>query len=164
MAVDLFLKIEGIKGESQKKNHKDEIDVLSFTFGATQHGSFASGGAGGGSGKAEVRDISIMKQVDKSSPDLFKFCCSGKHLKSVIIYAQKAGDGNDPLTYYTIKLEDAIVSSIDNQGASSGDAIMETVTFNTAKFTFDYQAQNAKGGKDGGVVTASYDVRQNVVS
>ena len=164
MAVDLFLKIDGIEGESQKKGHKGEVDVLSFSFGAVQQGSFHSGGAGGGSGKAEIRDISIMKQVDKSSPQLFKFCASGKHIKNIVIYAQKAGDGEAALTYYTIKLEDAIVSSIDNQGASSGDAIMETVTFNTAKFTFDYQAQGKTGAKEGGVVTASYDVRQNLVA
>lgn len=164
MAVDLFLKIDGIKGESQKKGHKDEIDVLSFSFGATQHGTFHSGGAGGGAGKAEIHDISIMKQVDKSSPDLFKHCASGKHIKNIVIYAQKAGDDVNPLTYYTIKLEDAIVSSVTNQGAVGGDAIMESITFNTAKFTFDYQAQNAQGGKDGGVVTATYDVRQNIVS
>jgi type VI secretion system secreted protein Hcp len=164
MAVDLFLKIDGIEGESQKKGHKGEIDVVSFSFGAAQHGSFHTGGSGGGSGKAEIRDISLMKQVDKASPQLFKFCASGKHIKNIVIYAQKAGDGDNALTYYTIKLEDAIVSSVDNSGASSGDAIMETVTFNTAKFTFDYQAQNAEGGKDGGVVTASYDIRQNLVA
>ena len=164
MAVDLYLKIDGIKGECQKKGHEGEIDILSFSYGATQSGSFHSGGAGGGSGKAEIRDISIMKQVDKSSPDLFKYCASGKHLKEVIIYSQKAGDGDKPLTYYTIKLEDAIVSSVDNSGAGGGDAIMETVTFNTAKFSFEYQAQGKDGGKDGGAVKASYDVRQNIVT
>jgi type VI secretion system secreted protein Hcp len=160
----MFLKIEGIDGECQKDGHKNEIDILSFSFGANQTGSFAHGGAGGGSGKAEIRDIAIMKQVDKSSPNLYKFCCSGKHIKSVVLYSQKAGDGEKPLTYYTIKLEDAIVSSIDNQGASSGDAIHETVTFNTAKLTFDYQAQSSTGAKEGGVITASYDVRKNLVA
>lgn len=160
MAVDLFLKIDGIKGESQKKGHKDEIEIISFSFGASQHGSFHTGGAGGGSGKAEIRDISVMKAVDKSSPELFKACATGKHIKEIVIYSQKA-TGSDPLVYYKIKLEDVIVSSIDNQGASSGDAIMESVVFNTAKLTFDYQAQNAQGQKDGGVVTAFYDIRQN---
>lgn len=161
MAVDLFLKIEGIKGESQKKGHKDEIEIVSFSFGATQHGSFHTGGSGGGSGKAEIRDISVMKQVDKSSPELFKACATGKHLKEVVIYSQKAG-GTEPLIYYKIKLEDVIVSTVDNQGATTGDAIMESVVFNTAKLTFDYQAQNAQGGKDGGLVTAFYDIRQNM--
>lgn len=160
MAVDLFLQIEGINGESQKKGHKGEIDIISFSFGAHQQGSFHTGGAGGAAGKAEIRDISVMKQVDKSSPELFKACATGKHIKKVVIYSQKAG-GAEPLVYYKITLEDVIVSSLDNQGASSGDAIMESVVFNTAKVTFDYQAQNAQGGKDGGLVTAFYDIRQN---
>ena len=92
---------------------------------------------------------------------LFKACASGKHIKEAIIYSQKAGDGSNPLTYYKIKLEDIIVSDIHNSGSSGGDSIMESVTFNCAKVTFDYQAQNASGGKDGGVVTAYYDIRQN---
>ncbi|WP_206244448.1 Hcp family type VI secretion system effector [Novosphingobium terrae] len=164
MAVDLFLKIDGIDGESQKKGHEKEIDIISFNFGAAQHGSFHTGGAGGGSGKAEIRDISITKEVDKSSPKLFSACASGRHIPQIIIYSQKAGDGTNPLVYYKITLEDVIVSSVDNQGAAHGDAIMESIVFNTAKVTFDYQPQNRTGGKDGGIITASYDIRQNVAS
>lgn len=161
MAVDMFLKIDGIKGECQKTDHKDEIDIISFDFGAVQHGTFHSGGAGGGAGKAEISDIRVQKQVDKSSPELFKACAGGKHIKEVLIYSQKAGDDGKALQYYKIKMEDVIVSDIHNSGAVHGDAIMESVTFNTAKLTFDYQAQNAKGGKEGGPVTAYYDIRQN---
>ncbi|WP_343610913.1 type VI secretion system tube protein Hcp [Novosphingobium sp.] len=164
MAVDLFLKIDGIDGESQKKGHEKEIDIISFNFGAAQHGSFHTGGAGGGAGKAEIRDISITKEVDKSSPKLFSACASGRHIPQIIIYSQKAGDGTNPLVYYKITLQDVIVSSVDNQGASHGDAIMESIVFNTAKVTFDYQPQNRTGGKDGGIITASYDIRQNVAS
>jgi type VI secretion system secreted protein Hcp len=161
MAVDLFLKVDGINGESQKANHQNEIDIVSFDFGAVQQGSFHTGGSGGGSGKAEISDIRIQKAVDKSSPLLFKACASGTHIANAIIYSQKAGDGSSPLTYYQIKLEDVIVSDIHNAGSAGGDQIMESVTFNCAKVTFDYQAQNAQGGKDGGVVTAYYDIRQN---
>jgi type VI secretion system secreted protein Hcp len=164
MAVDLFLKVEGVPGECKKKGHEDEIDIYSFSFGAAQHGSFHTGGAGGGSGKAEIRDVHITKQVDKASPKLFSFCAQGKHIKEVTIVSQKAGDGANPLVYYKIKMEDVIVSAVDNQGAAAGDSIMETVVFNTAKLTFDYQAQNKEGGKDGGVVTGSYDIRSNVAT
>ena len=161
MAVDLFLKIDGIQGESQKNGHQGEIDIVSFDFGAVQHGSFHTGGAGGGSGKAEISDIRIQKQVDKSSPLLFQSCTTGKHIPTVIIYSQKAGNGQAPLKYYQIKMEDVLISDVHNNGAASGDAIMESVTFNCAKVTFDYQAQNAQGGPDGGVVTAGYNARQN---
>lgn len=160
MAVDLFLKIDGIQGESQKSGHQGDIDIVSFDFGAMQHGAFHTGGAGGGSGKAEISDVRIQKQVDKSSPLLFQACTTGKHIPTVIIYSQKAGNGQTPLKYYQIKMEDVLVSNVSNNGASSGDAITESVTFNCAKVTFDYQAQNASGGPDGGVVTAGFDIRK----
>ena len=161
MAVDLFLKINEIPGESRKKGHQNEIDITSFDFGAVQHGSFHTGGSGGGAGKAEISDIRIQKEVDKSSPMLFQACAQGKHLKEVLIYSQKAGNGTTPLTYYVIKMEDVIVSDIHNSGAAGGDSITESVTFNTAKVTFDYQPQSASGGPDGGKITAFYDIRQN---
>ncbi len=160
MAVDLFLKIDGIQGESQKNGHQSEIDIMSFDFGAVQHGSFHTGGAGGGSGKAEISDVRIQKQVDKASPLLFQACTTGKHIPTVIIYSQKAGNGQAPLKYYQIKMEDVLISDVHNNGASSGDAIMESVTFNCAKVTFDYQAQSASGAPEGGVVTAGFDIRK----
>ena len=161
MAVDLFLKIDGIDGECTKKGHENEIDIMSFAFGAVQHGSFHTGGTGGGSGKAEITDVAVSKSVDKASPKLFAACAAGTHIKEVLIVSQKAGDGKAALVYYKIKMEDVIVSSTQNQGTSSGDAISEQVVFNCAKLTFDYQPQSASGGKDGGIITANYDIRKN---
>ena len=161
MAVDLFLKIDGIQGESQKDNHKNEIDIISFDFGAVQHGSFHTGGAGGGSGKAEISDIRVQKQVDKASPLLFQACTLGTHIKNVLIYSQKAGNGGSPLTYYAIRMEDVMISDVHNSGAASGDSIMESITFNCARVSFDYQPQAANGAAAGGKVTAGYDAQQN---
>ena len=161
MAVDMFLKIEGIVGECQKDGHKDEIDILSFSFGATQTASWSHGGAGGGSGKADISDISIMKRVDKASPLLFSACSAGKHIKEVLIVAQKAGDGGKPLIYYKVKMEDVIISQHQNTGATHDDSVMESIVFSTAKLTFDYQAQDKTGAKLGGPITASYDIRSN---
>ena len=66
MAVDMVLKLEGIKGESNDDKHKDEIHIESFSWGVTQQGGFNVGG-GGGAGKVNVHDISISKYLDKSS-------------------------------------------------------------------------------------------------
>lgn len=161
MAVDMFLKIAGIKGESQKDGHKDEIDVISFQFGAAQTGAYHKGGAGGGAGKAEISDISVVKEVDKTSPLLFKACATGQYLTDVTIYSQKAaGPSSPPLTYYEIKLTDAIVSSHINNGSSHGDAIMETVVFNTAKVDFKYTPQKADLTADASV-DAWFSMREN---
>jgi type VI secretion system secreted protein Hcp len=156
MAVDMFLEIKECPGESTKKGHEGQIDVTSFSFGAVQSGSFARGGAGGGSGKAEFQDISIVKEVDKSSPKLFQACAAGTHFPKATIFVRKAGD--KPLEYYRVELSDLIVSSVQNSGSAAGDSVMESITFNTAKINFTYVEQDAKGGA-GKTVTAGFDVR-----
>jgi type VI secretion system secreted protein Hcp len=156
MAVDMFLEIKEVPGESMKKGHEGQIDIVSFSFGAVQHGSFSRGGAGGGSGKAEFQDISIVKEVDKSSPKLFQACAAGTHFPKATIFVRKAGD--KPLEYYKVELKDLIVSSVQNSGSSSGDAVMESTTLNCAVINFTYVEQDAKGGA-GKTVTAGYNVR-----
>ena len=156
MSVDMFLEIKEVPGESMKKGHEGQIDIVSFSFGAVQHGSFARGGAGGGSGKAEFQDISIVKEVDKSSPKLFQACAAGTHFPKSTIFVRKAGD--KPLEYYKVELKDLIVSSVQNSGSSSGDAVMESITLNCAVINFTYVEQDAKGGA-GKTVTAGYNVR-----
>lgn len=156
MAVDMFLEIKECPGESTKKGHEGQIEITSFSFGAVQSGSFARGGAGGGSGKAEFQDISIVKEVDKSSPKLFQACAAGTHFQMATIYVRKAGD--KPLEYYKVELKDLIVSSVQNSGAAGGDSVMESITLNTAQINFTYVEQDAKGGA-GKTVTAGYDVR-----
>lgn len=157
MAVDMFLEIKEVPGESSKKGHEGQIDIESFSFGAVQSGSFAKGGAGGGAGKATFQDISIVKEVDKSSPKLFQACAAGTHFSTANIFVRKAGD--KPLEYYKIELKDLLVSAIQNSGSAGGDNVMESITFNTASINFTYVEQDAKGGA-GKTVTAGYDIRK----
>jgi type VI secretion system secreted protein Hcp len=84
MASDYLLEIDGIKGESRDDKHKDAIDVMSFSWGASNPGSFATGG-GGGAGKVSFSDISFMSQVNKSSPELMTACATGKHINARIL-------------------------------------------------------------------------------
>src|SRR2546421_7469227 len=88
--VDYFLKIEGIQGESPDAKHKDEIQVLSFSFGASQHGTMAFGG-GGGAGKVQMQDFHYMMNVNKASPKLFLACATGDHIASAALVCRKAG-------------------------------------------------------------------------
>src|SRR6185503_5261492 len=90
MAVDMFIKIGDIKGESVDDKHKGEIDVLSWSWGASQTGSAGIGG-GGGAGKVQIQDLTITKYIDKASPTLFTMCCSGKHLGTANLTVRKAG-------------------------------------------------------------------------
>jgi len=160
MAVDFFLKIDGIAGESEKDGMKDNMDIDSFSFGVSQSGSFASGGQGGGAGKANFQDISVVKVVDKTSPKLFEACAAGTHIKEAMLTVRRAG--NKPVVYFTIKLTDVIVSSLSNGGASGGsDSVSEQLSLNFAKIEFEYTEQKKDGGA-GPKTRAGYDVRKGI--
>ncbi len=88
--VDYFLKIDGVEGESQDAKHKNEIQVLSFSFGESQAGTMAFGG-GGGAGKVQMQDFHFMMNVNKASPKLFLKCATGEHIKNAVLTARKAG-------------------------------------------------------------------------
>lgn len=156
MAVDLFLNIPEIPGESQKR--KNEIDIQSFSFGAQNTGAFGTGGQGGGAGKAQFQDVSLSKLVDKTSPKMFQACAAGTHFPQMTFTSQKAGD--KPMVYYTLELEDVLISSVNNGGSSNGDQLEEHFSINFAKIKFVYTEQKADGTA-GPKSEAAFDVRQN---
>src|SRR6202163_3285212 len=92
MASDIFAKIGDIKGESLDDKHKDEVEVLSFSWGVLNSGSIVSG-SGGGAGKATFHDLSFVHHIDKASPVLMQACATGVHLKEATITHRKAGKG-----------------------------------------------------------------------
>lgn len=142
MAVDMFLKLDGIKGESQDAKHKDEIDVLSWSWGATQSATTHMG-TGGGSGKASHHDISITKYVDSATHNLLKHTATGKHIKEALLTVRKAGD--KPLEYIKIKMSDCLISSISTGGSGGSDQLTENITLNFAEYEFVYTPQKADG-------------------
>lgn len=159
MAVDMFIKIGDIKGESQDSVHKESIDVLAWSWGLSQSGSFAQG-AGGGSGKVSVQDISLTKYVDASSTALLLAACKGTHIKQAKLTVRKAGD--KPLEYIVITLDNVLVSSVSTGGSGGEDRLTENVSLNFAKFKVEYTTQAKEGGK-GTTSTASYNVAENKV-
>lgn len=161
MAVDMFMKIATIKGESEDKSHKEEIDVLAWSWGMSQSGTTHQGG-GGGSGKVSVQDLSFTKYVDSSTNALMKACCDGSHLADATLVVRKAG--GTPLEYIVLKMEEVIVSSISTGGSGGEDRLTENVTLNFAKFVFKYQPQDEKGAKKGGTKDAGWDIAANVAA
>lgn len=133
-AVDLFLKIDSIKGESKDERHKDWIDLLSYSFGASNTGTFAGGG-GGGAGKVSFQDFSFTKYVDASSPPLFQAVATGKHFKNAIleIVEPPVGKGESQVLRYT--LDDVIVTSFFQGGG--GDVPVDSFSLNFAKLKVD---------------------------
>ncbi|MBX7106208.1 MAG: type VI secretion system tube protein Hcp [Gemmataceae bacterium] len=143
MAMDMFIKIGALKGESRDKAHGGEIDVLAWSWGISNSGSAQSGG-GAGAGKCNVQDISFTKYIDKSSPDLMLACCNGKHFDKAVLTVRKAGE--QPLEYLIITVEDLIVTSVSTGGSGGEDRLTENVTLNFAKVKVAYKEQTATGG------------------
>jgi type VI secretion system secreted protein Hcp len=160
MAVDMFLQLDGIKGESGDKTHKGEIDVLAWSWGLSNSGTFHQG-QGGGAGKANFQDISITKYVDKASADLLYACASGKHVAKGKMTVRKAGD--NPLEYLTYEFESILVSSVSTGGSGGEERLTENVSLNFAKVKMEYWTQGAKGAK-GENGNFSWDIPANVKS
>jgi len=158
MAVDMFIKLDKVQGESVDADHKTEIDVLAWSWGVSNSGSTHMGG-GGGSGKANVQDLSFTKYVDKASPTLLLFCCNGKHVDHATLTVRKAGE--KPLEYIKIKLEEIIISSVSTGGSGGQDRLTENVTLNFAKVHFDYTPQKPDGSGDA-AIPMGWNIAENV--
>ena len=138
MARDYLLQIEGIKGESKDKAHKDTIELHSFSWGVTNPGTYASN-SGGGAGKGSFQDLHCSSTVNKASPNLAKASASGKHISKAILYVRKAGGKQQE--YYTVTLEDILISGYQS-GGSGGDILpMDSFSLNYAKIKFEYKPQ-----------------------
>ena len=158
MAIDTFLKLGDLKGESQVKGMEDQIQVLAWSWGMSQSGT-THHGTGGGAGKVNVQDLSFTHYVDSATPAIMTACCTGKHFPEATLVMRKAG--GDPLPYLTIKLTDLIVTSISQGGSSGEDLLTENITLNFAAFEVSYQPQDNKGAKKGGAITTKYDIAKN---
>ena len=157
MAADMFLKLEGVDGESKDDSHKKEIDVLSWSWGAAQSGTGHVGG-GSGAGKVSVQDLSITKYVDSSSHLLLLDCCNGAHMKKGVLTVRKAGA--TPLEYIKLSMDDILVTHISTGGSGGEDRLTETITLNFSKFKYEYTPQKADGSGDGTKETG-WDIAAN---
>ncbi len=157
-AVDYFLKLEGIQGESHDHKHKDEIDIQSWSWGESNSGTFESGG-GGGAGKVSMQDFHFTMHSNKASPKLMLACATGEHIKTAQCTARKAG--KQPMEYLIIKFTDLLVSSYQTGGSGSSNVLpVDQISMNFSKVEFKYTQQNADG-TPGPNVSAGYDVKQN---
>jgi type VI secretion system secreted protein Hcp len=157
--VDYFLKIDGVESESADAKHKGEIELESYSWGATQSGTAGKGG-GQGAGKVVPQDFHFVKRVDKASPVLFIACATGTPYKKAVLTGRKAGAGQQE--YFKITMEDVLVSSYQLGGSGSSDVVpMEQVSLNFAKLEMVYKEQKADGSL-GGEVKQKYDFAGNV--
>jgi len=148
MALDMFLELKGeIKGEAKDKAHAGTIDVLAWSWGMSQSGSFHTGG-GGGAGKANFLDISITKYIDSASPILMLYVANGDHFEKARLIVRKAG--KTPLEYMIIEMEKVMITSVSTGGSGGEDRLTENISLNFAKVNVKYKEQlpDGSGGPD----------------
>jgi type VI secretion system secreted protein Hcp len=148
MAVDMFLELDGIKGETGDKVYKSKggMDILAWSWGIHNQGTFHTG-SGGGTSKASFADVSITKYVDLASPNLMLYCANGKHVAKGTITVRKAGE--NPIEYLKIKLSKILVSNYQTGGSGSDDRTTENISLNFAQIQIEYAQQDDTGSKSG---------------
>lgn len=158
MAIDMYLKLDKVEGESMDAGHAKEIDLLSANFGASQTGTAHAGG-GAGAGKVSIQDMVITKKVDRSSPILFSFCCKGQHIDSGVLTIRKAG-GSAPLEYMKIHLEKIFITGFQQTGSDGQEELTEQVTLNFRKVKIEYSPQKDEGA-GGAKISKGWDIAAN---
>jgi type VI secretion system secreted protein Hcp len=157
-AVDFFLKIDGIEGESQDAKHKGEIDLESWSWSQSNTGS-ADARGGMGAGKVAMQDFHFTMKVNKATPKLMLACASGEHIKSAVLTARKAG--KEQQEYLKVTMSDLLVSSYQGGGSANGSVQpSDQISLNFSKIEYEYKEQKADGTL-GGTVKAGWDLKQN---
>lgn len=159
MSADYHAKFAGVEGESDHKDHKGEIELLSWSWDVSQP-SGASSGSGSGKGKAIPGMFNFVHKYDKASPVFAQKCVKGSHFDEVKITARKAGEGQQD--HLVVTMKEVLISHLQ-PGASSGGDIMESVACTFKDIEFAYKPQDAKGSLGGAIKfgwnTASTEVR-----
>jgi type VI secretion system secreted protein Hcp len=155
MAVDMFMKLDPVKGESQDDKFKDQIEVLSWSWGITQPANMHTG-TGGGTAKLTVQDLTFTHGVDRASPDLIKYCTTGKHFQSAVLVCRKAG--GDAMTYLTIELDQVMITNV--RDGCQGETLTQSVTLTFRKFNYGY-TQQTRVGTGGTTMKWGHDITSN---
>ena len=156
----MFLKLDGIDGESVDKSHGKEIDILAWSWGMSQSGTFHAG-AGGGAGKANFQDISVTKWVDKASATLMAKIATGEHIPKARLTVRKAG--KTPLEYVIIDMEKVMITSYSTGGSGGEDRLTENITLNFAKVKVKYVPQKEDGSGDA-EIEFGFDIAANITA
>jgi len=159
MAASIFARIGTIEGESHDASHKDEIEVLSWSWGLSQSGTSNQVG-GGGAGKVSFQGFTFTHHVDKASPLLMKACATGEHIKEATVTVRKAGKA--PQEYLLVTMSDVLVTSVSTSVDAEGGGASEVVALAFAKVDLEYKPQKADGSLDTGV-HFKFDLKANKV-
>lgn len=156
MALNAFLKIDGIDGSSVVPDHQNELQLLGFGVSVHNSGSRHTA-TGGGQGKGDHGDLSFQYELDKAGPNLHNASMAGDHIGEITLYVLKAA-GDEALKYVEFKMKNCLISSFSWSGGG-GDSIMASGSINFAEYSYVYTPQAAEGGGDGDI-TQGYHIAE----
>jgi type VI secretion system secreted protein Hcp len=159
MAVDAFLKIDGVDGESTDEKHKKWIEIEGFSWSASQPVSAASGSGGRTAERVSISDLSVTKAIDASSPHLMLACCNGKHFPKVQLEVCEASESKH--RYLLVEMENVVVSSYAPSGFKGGDKVSESVGMNFGKIKWEYTPLGQDGKPGSKVGPMGWNVEEN---
>jgi type VI secretion system secreted protein Hcp len=160
MAYDMFLKLDGIPGESTDDKHRDQIVLESFSWGESNIGAHvAASGAGAGAGKVSMQDFHFTARVSKASPTLMLYCASGKHIPTGQMSVSQAGENRSGGDFLFYKFTNLLVSSL-SQAGDVNDRPLDSVSLAFAKVNVEYKPQKSDGSL-GTAVTFGWDLKTN---
>ena len=158
MAFDMFLKLDGIAGESRDASHKDEIDILSYTWGESQPAA-PSGAGGGAAGKVTMQDFHFVMRVNKASPKLFLACANGAHIKNGTLTVRRPDGGVPEFVKWT--LTDVTVASYQTaSNVPAGEPPLDQIGVRFAKIEVEYRSTKPDGSLDV-PIKAGWDLQAN---
>jgi type VI secretion system secreted protein Hcp len=159
MAFDTYLKIAGVEGEATAEGNAGEIEIFSFSWGASNPTTVGSGSSGLSAGKVSVSSFNIMKKSEKSSPKLFAACCNGKHFDTAVVTLKKATGEGGQKPFLKYSFSDVMVESVQWSGSSGGDDTpTESVSLAFAKVKIEYFKQDEASGSMSAAGDASWDL------
>jgi len=162
MAIDVYLQIDGIKGESTDDTHKDWIECLSVNFGVLQPKSAtASTGGGHTAERCEHKDIVFTKLADLATPLLLQNSSSGKTIAKAKFEFLRADGKGERVKYFEIEIENLIISS-DTPSVAEGNILTEVVSLKYSQVKWKYTQQKIGGGA-GGNTSGGWDLSKNKV-
>ena len=163
--ANIFVKIDGVPGESEVDAHKGEIEVLSFSMGAVQPVSGTPSSAGGAtSASVEFSNVTMTKFVDKSTPKLYKFCASGNHINSITFSFHRAAKDGSTVKYMEIVLTNTIIANISTSGSGGEDILVENLSLNFGAIQITYTEMARKEGGEEGNLPFKMDLEKLAIS
>jgi type VI secretion system secreted protein Hcp len=163
MAIDVYLQIDGIKGESQDSGHQGWIELSSASWGVIQpRSATVSTGGGHTAERCEHRTLLLSKLADLASPILMQHCSMGKTIpKAKLEFMRADGDGK-PVKYYQLDLENVMIASME-QMVSQGSVLHDSIGLRFSKVKWSYTQQKISGGS-GGNTAGGWDLAANKVA